>query len=97
MKTAEGVKLSGKTTTAAIKKPVAKEKKVDDDASPLVSRRSWLVVAWGSFSAASAALLAATGRFMFPNVLGGKPELKMSVVGDSDGRRGAWRRCCCCS
>ena len=74
VKPAEGVNLSGKTTTAAIKKPVAKKKKVDDDTSPLFSRRSWLVVAWGSFSAASAALLAATGRFMFPNVLNEPPQ-----------------------
>jgi len=68
VKPAEGVNLSGKTTTAARKKKVA------DDTSPLFSRRSWLVVAWGSFSAASAALLAATGRFMFPNVLKEPPQ-----------------------
>ncbi len=74
VKPAEGVNLSGKTTTAAIKKPVARKKKVDDDTSPLFSRRSWLAVAWGSFSAASAALLAATGRFMFPNVLNEPPQ-----------------------
>ena len=74
VKPAEGVNLSGKTTTAAIKKPVARKKKVADDTSPLFSRRSWLVVAWGSFSAASAALLAATGRFMFPNVLKEPPQ-----------------------
>jgi cytochrome b6-f complex iron-sulfur subunit len=31
-------------------------------------------LAWGSFSAASAAALAATGRFMFPNVLNEPPQ-----------------------
>ena len=31
-------------------------------------------VAWGAFSAASAAALAATGRFMFPNVLNEPPQ-----------------------
>lgn len=40
-----------------------------DDNSPLISRRVWIGVAWGAFIAASAAALAATGRFMFPNVL----------------------------
>jgi cytochrome b6-f complex iron-sulfur subunit len=34
----------------------------------------WLGVAWGAFSAASAAALAATGRFMFPNVLNEPPQ-----------------------
>ena len=37
-----------------------------DDVSPLLNRRQWLGLAWGAFSAASAAALAATGRFMFP-------------------------------
>ena len=45
-----------------------------DDTSPLLTRRSWLVLAWGAFSAASAAALAATGRFMFPNVLNEPPQ-----------------------
>ena len=31
-------------------------------------------LAWGAFSAASAAALAATGRFMFPNVLNEPPQ-----------------------
>jgi cytochrome b6-f complex iron-sulfur subunit len=44
-----------------------------DDSSPLVTRRIWLGMAWGAFSAASAAALAATGRFMFPNVLNEPP------------------------
>ena len=46
-----------------------------DDTSPLFTRRAWLGLAWGAFSAASAAALAATGRFMFPNVLNEPPQL----------------------
>src|SRR5438067_952576 len=45
-----------------------------DDTSPLLTRRGWLALAWGAFSAASAAALAATGRFMFPNVLNEPPQ-----------------------
>src|SRR5712691_9534114 len=45
-----------------------------DDTSPLLSRRAWMGLAWGTFSAASAAALAATGRFMFPNVLNEPPQ-----------------------
>src|SRR4029079_1269739 len=45
-----------------------------DDTSPLLTRRAWLGLAWGAFSAASAAALAATGRFMFPNVLNEQPQ-----------------------
>jgi cytochrome b6-f complex iron-sulfur subunit len=45
-----------------------------DDTSPLFTRRAWLGMAWGAFSAASAATLAATGRFMFPNVLNEPPQ-----------------------
>jgi len=45
-----------------------------DDSSPLLTRRAWLGLAWGAFSAASAAALAATGRFMFPNVLNEPPQ-----------------------
>jgi len=44
------------------------------DTSPLLTRRAWLGLAWGAFSAASAAALAATGRFMFPNVLNEPPQ-----------------------
>jgi cytochrome b6-f complex iron-sulfur subunit len=67
--------LAGKTTSAAAapRRPVVK-KKVEDDTSPLLSRRGWLGLAWGSFTAASAAALAATGRFMFPNVLNEPPQ-----------------------
>ena len=45
-----------------------------DDTSPLVSRRVWLGLAWGAFTAASVAALSATGRFMFPNVLNEPPQ-----------------------
>jgi cytochrome b6-f complex iron-sulfur subunit len=45
-----------------------------DDTSPLLTRRTWIGLAWGAFSAASAAALAATGRFMFPNVLNEPPQ-----------------------
>src|SRR5471032_3336642 len=45
-----------------------------DDTSPLLSRRAWMGLAWGTFSAATAASLAATGRFMFPNVLNEPPQ-----------------------
>jgi cytochrome b6-f complex iron-sulfur subunit len=66
------VDVAGKTTTAAA--TVAKVSSRDpDDSSPLVTRRIWLGMAWGAFSAASAAALAATGRFMFPNVLNEPP------------------------
>ena len=34
----------------------------------------WLRLAWGAFSAASALALAASGRFMFPNVLNEPPQ-----------------------
>ena len=68
--------LVGKTTTAAaVKKPAPKPKpKVPDDTSPLMSRRGWMGLAWGSFTAATAGCLAATGRFMFPNVLNEPPQ-----------------------
>jgi len=76
--------LSGKTTTAASAggaaavKPapaaVAASTREADDTSPLFTRRAWMGLAWGAFSAASAAALAATGRFMFPNVLNEPPQ-----------------------
>ena len=70
---APAVDLAGKTTTAAA--GAAKVSARDpDDTSPLVSRRAWLAMAWGAFTAASAAALAATGRFMFPNVLNEPPQ-----------------------
>src|SRR5690349_7606244 len=76
------VDLAGKTTTAAA--TAAKISSRDpDDSSPLVTRRIWLGMAWGAFSAASAAALAATGRFMFPNVLNEPPQqFKVGVPAD---------------
>jgi cytochrome b6-f complex iron-sulfur subunit len=73
--------LAGKTTSAAAAsaaRPAAAGAAAAaasaDDTSPLLSRRAWLGLAWGSFAAASAAALAATGRFMFPNVLNEPPQ-----------------------
>src|SRR5262245_30448857 len=77
--------LAGKTTTAAsaggaaaAKAPAPAAAKAatrdPDDTSPLLTRRAWMGLAWGAFSAASAAALAATGRFMFPNVLNEPPQ-----------------------
>ena len=76
--------LAGKTTSpasaggAAAAKPAAAVAKAatrdPDDTSPLLNRRAWMALAWGAFSAASAAALAATGRFMFPNVLNEPPQ-----------------------
>jgi cytochrome b6-f complex iron-sulfur subunit len=66
---------AAKAAVAAAAKPAAAAKTRDaDDTSPLVTRRVWLGLAWGAFSAASAAALAATGRFMFPNVLNEPPQ-----------------------
>ena len=73
-------KIAGKTTSVAAasaraRAAAAKKKAaVPDDTSPLVSRRVWIGMAWGAFSAASATALAATGRFMFPNVLNEPPQ-----------------------
>jgi len=81
--------LAGRTTTvaspggAAAKPPAsvppaapkaAAPARDPDDTSPLLTRRAWIGLAWGAFSAASAAALAATGRFMFPNVLNEPPQ-----------------------
>src|SRR5882672_1023549 len=77
--------LAGRTTSvaspggaAAAAKPAAAAAKPTtrdaDDTSPLLNRRAWMGLAWGAFSAASAAALAATGRFMFPNVLNEPPQ-----------------------
>src|SRR5499426_3389571 len=71
--------LTGRTTSAvaakaAASKPAAAAAVDADDTSPLLTRRAWIGLAWGAFSAASAAALAATGRFMFPNVLNEPPQ-----------------------
>jgi cytochrome b6-f complex iron-sulfur subunit len=73
---------AGRTTTAAspggaaarAAAPAVATSRPADDTSPLLTRRAWLGLAWGSFAAASAAALAATGRFMFPNVLNEPPQ-----------------------
>ena len=69
--------LAGKVTSpaaTATKKPAAAAAAADeDDTSPLMGRRVWIGVAWGAFTAASLAALAATGRFMFPNVINEPP------------------------
>jgi cytochrome b6-f complex iron-sulfur subunit len=62
---------AAKAPAPAAAKAVARD---PDDSSPLFTRRAWLGLAWGAFSAASAAALAATGRFMFPNVLNEPPQ-----------------------
>jgi len=67
--------LAGKTTSAAVSLSKAQAPARDaDDTSPLFTRRAWIGLSWGAFSAASAAALAATGRFMFPNVLNEPPQ-----------------------
>ena len=78
--------LAGKTTTAASPGGAAAKAAVApaaaaaasgrdaDDTSPLLNRRAWIALSWGVFSAACAAALAATGRFMFPNVLNEPPQ-----------------------
>jgi len=78
--------LAGKTTNAAspggmaaktATAPAAAAKATTrdpDDTSPLLTRRAGMGLAWGAFSAASAAALAATGRFVFPSVLNEPPQ-----------------------
>jgi cytochrome b6-f complex iron-sulfur subunit len=77
--------LAGKTTNvasaggaaAAKAAPAAAAKAATrdpDDTSPLLNRRAWMGLAWGTFTAGSAIALAATGRFMFPNVLNEPPQ-----------------------
>jgi cytochrome b6-f complex iron-sulfur subunit len=62
------------TASPAAAKPAVATTRAPDDSSPLLTRRAWMGLAWGAFSAASAAALAATGRFMFPNVLNEPPQ-----------------------
>jgi cytochrome b6-f complex iron-sulfur subunit len=61
-------------TATAVPARAAASTRDPDDASPLLTRRAWMGLAWGAFSAASVAALAATGRFMFPNVLTEPPQ-----------------------
>jgi cytochrome b6-f complex iron-sulfur subunit len=82
---APGPDLAGRTTTVVSQGGAAAKAattgaaapattRAADDTSPLLTRRAWIGLAWGTFSAASAAALAATGRFMFPNVLNEPPQ-----------------------
>lgn len=64
--------LVGRTTTAASRRSLGGE--AEPDTSPLLTRRGWIELAWGAFTAALVAALAATGRFMFPNVLSEPPQ-----------------------
>jgi len=65
---------AAKAAATAARPAAAAATRDPDDTSPLFTRRAWMGVAWGAFSAASAAALAATGRFMFPNVLNEPPQ-----------------------
>ena len=75
-KTTSGASIGGQAARAAAPATAAAAAATrdPDDTSPLLTRRAWLGLAWGAFSAASVAALAATGRFMFPNVLNEPPQ-----------------------
>ncbi|MEP7310325.1 MAG: hypothetical protein ABJA98_32880, partial [Acidobacteriota bacterium] len=75
-KTTNAASPGGAAAKAAAARPAAAaaSSRAADDTSPLLTRRAWMGLAWGAFSAASAAALAATGRFMFPNVLNEPPQ-----------------------
>ena len=76
-KTTNAASAGGQAARAATAAPAtakATTARDPDDTSPLLTRRAWLGLAWGAFSAASAAALAATGRIMFPNVLNEPPQ-----------------------
>ena len=78
--------LAGKTTRVATKAaPRKAAAKAADDTSPLMGRRGWMGLAWGAFTAATAGCLAATGRFMFPNVLNEPPQQFMIGFPDEYG------------
>ena len=74
MSAATEAKIAGRTTTVAVRPKPKPKAPADDDTSPLMGRRGWMGLAWGAFTAASAGCLAATGRFMFPNVLNEPPQ-----------------------
>src|SRR5437899_13089928 len=65
---AAAAKAPAPAAAVAAAKPAAPARD-PDDTSPLLTRRAWIGLAWGAFSAASAAALAATARFLFPTVL----------------------------
>ena len=73
-RTSGAAALVERTTGAAAKLADRVVPRTPDDASPLMGRRGWMGLAWGSFTAATAGCLAATGRFMFPNVLNEPPQ-----------------------
>ena len=52
---------------------IAERKQLGAWAFVAEERRVWLGVAWTAFSAASAAALAATGRFLYPNLINEPP------------------------
>jgi cytochrome b6-f complex iron-sulfur subunit len=67
---APGIDLAGRTTTpAAGVSRAGPSGHAADDLVPLMTRRHWIELAWGAFTAASAVALASSGRMMFPNVL----------------------------
>ena len=66
--------LAGKTTTAALRPTGHVAPLAVDDTSPLLSRRQWLELSWGSFTAATLVALASSFRMMFPNVLNEPPQ-----------------------
>jgi cytochrome b6-f complex iron-sulfur subunit len=66
--------LLGRTTTPAAGSAKAVEAPGWDDDSPLLSRRQWIGMAWGGFTAATIMAVASTGRMMFPNVLDEPPQ-----------------------
>ncbi len=66
--------LAGRTTSAAARLAEAVVPRTADDVSPLMGRRGWMGLAWGAFTASTAGCLAASGRFMFPNVLNEPPQ-----------------------
>jgi cytochrome b6-f complex iron-sulfur subunit len=73
-KTTNAASAGGRTAAAPAPAKAAAATRDPDDTSPLLTRRAWMGLAWGAFSAATAAALAATGRFMFPNVLNEPPQ-----------------------
>jgi cytochrome b6-f complex iron-sulfur subunit len=71
MADASPASLAGRTTTPAVRPAPSRGQ---DDESPLMTRRHWLVVAWGGFTAAGVLAVAAAGRMTFPNVLDEPPQ-----------------------
>ena len=74
VKALDAEELTGRTTSAAARLADRVVPRTPDDTSPLMGRRGWMGLAWGAFTASTAGCLAATGRFMFPNVLNEPPQ-----------------------